>query len=1490
MSGGNDFDVKIGYNKRAAATRDLTTILQDIEGIPLTDETGAALITEIDGFVTSELTSEKALSIGLPIEKRVVNSFFSFLFGGSFETKKRVLDANNNILVEAFIRIIDPNPTWRYIQRGFQLDAATGDPLYDADGTTVKGNSFETFVVRNVVEEGNVGPNGEFVVRFELESDPLNDDDTPNRQPISYVRRKVIKERTGILPIAERFASASEVSSSLLGIDRAETQLGLFSNVSTYGFNTDDFVFYTDNPNNGPNVWVYRESSSGENHYPARIEEVKNEGALKIGSFPVPYNFPYPPLSKNIVGGIDIAGLFNETSWGKWQNFLKIGKALYEFYLNKRDENIPSSDPNSNYVKYNTLLGRFLPAINIWDDSTYYSSRFYGGSNDRYYRRISIWTDTWHLIENAELQDTVSGQAISFAFLSLEELNLRGTGLNTAIGAGSVDNDGAVDIPNGKVLNPFEENWINGYWEDASSSGSVPDLVDFQPGYGPTGGHFALLQSRQSFRYQPGRISGYTFGTRATLEKNQGDNYAEWGIFNDFDEYVFRREGANFYIVRRSNIPYPSTFLQELGAVDEFGNEDSEIVRNYTKVISNVTYNMQEVKLSKEKFNGDSLNGNGPSEYLLTTDEITMYKIEFGWYGAIGLRLYAYIPIDNGKARWVVIHTFVIENKLNVPSMGDPFFKFKYEIRIGSGQGPDITVPQVLYKYGTSMYIDGGDEGTVSVFTETSDTKALPSGGDYVSLFGVYPKKNIVSGGGDLIPNKKIIIPKQMSISSNGFAEINIFKCRGCVGSQFLYLPNAKALTFGDIRKLKKVDINGGSLNTEVTLAPITITTSAVGGNLTTVTTTDTNIQYLRKGDYLLDTDINGSLVTGVDAGRITEITESTGTYTITIKNYGSDPEDTTQSFTNAATVLTFQPTFITTDDERQLYDLDYNDFNAKIIYPNLYNSYLGNIRSGVNLNTVNLLQYIRGNRHELITERILDPTKIIVNTVDFTPRDFFGDPNTDTFDVRLSQRKTIIGSSSPVTGPDAALKWLNNDARDGSHVADWRMGFTPNRPEFNIVTGEITGWRKPNGNLITESRGPASNPIISNVILLPDSEYVALDYHAYRTALTLQGFEVGEDWEGRIRPFTLDFRIPFPPGSNSGRCSEMVLNKQDAITVKVNEVASATLQALSPVGGSIPLEKWSGFATANEIDTYLSSYSYFLVSNTSIIGGSRNPTGGQFAINKDNVFDVNFYDSTPTAQSGRFQDVQISYSFTDSSGDTQIFYIIPINLSVYGSFTSDGVTPMVPLNSDFFISYNKVTLRAWFSTGDRYDTPNGYGTGPNSDGIFEFSAFPLYPFALMRDKSEVRSLEVHNTDLLGNRSTYNPEWKYSYVDGNPMVDYSVGTNLQTGQLNVNNVGSKTQTPGGVDDLVPSAFTQLNRLSSSQIDKQGESLLRPGDNLTTLYINDETKTFDLTDVFGFDRKVITPDIVNTEAVYFVGRSLDGTSVDVQMNLTYVEQL
>ena len=109
--------------------------------------------------------------------------------------------------------------------------------------------------------------------------------------------------------------------------------------------------------------------------------------------------------------------------------------------------------------------------------------------------------------------------------------------------------------------------------------------------------------------------------------------------------------------------------------------------------------------------------------------------------------------------------------------------------------------------------------------------------------------------------------------------------------------------------------------------------------------------------------------------------------------------------------------------------------------------------------------------------------------------------------------------------------------------------------------------------------------------------------------------------------------------------------------------------------------------------------------------------------------------------------------------------------------------------------------------------------------------------------------------------------------------------------MNVNGIGDLIQTSTvAADDVVPAAFQQVSRISSSQLDTQGASILRPGNRLTTLYINNETKTFDLDDVFGFDRKVITPDIVNTEAVFIVGRAIGDTSVDIQINITYVEQL
>ena len=1481
---GNSFDVKIGYNKRAAAKRDLTLVLQDVEGTPLTDESNAPLITTIEGFVVSELTTDKALSVVFPTETRVVSKFFTILFGQSFEVK-RTQNPGTQQQIDPFVKVINPEGTYKYIRKDSRIEIATGSPIVELDpnnpplGTRPEGNNFEQFIVQNVVEiPASISNSGFLEVNYTLNADPSFEN------PITYMRRVLQKERTGIIKIEEQFASTSEVSNSLLGIPRAETQLGLFSNVSTYGFNADEFVFYTDNPSTGPGVWSNRATESGETHNPARVTEIKNEGALRLESFPVPYTFPYPPLTQTIgPDGNDTLGLFNETAWSRWQNFVQLGKSLYEYYLLRRDLQAFSGDPTSNYQKYNSFLSRFLPAINLWDDNNYYNGLNYNNNEPRYYTRISIWTDTWKLIKAGEIKDPVSNDVINFAYLSELSLDLRGTGRFTDINAGSIESQ--IQVPTdpadplyGKVTyNPFKETWKNIAWANADTSGGGdPDQDDFVPGYSPTGGQYALLQSRQAFRYQPGRISGYTFGTRAYMDKTEGANYAEWGIFNDFDDYVFRREGANFFIVRRSTIHYPPSFLQELGLADELGTENPSFVSYYNKEIGGKTYTFQEIKLSKERFNGDSLNGNGPSGYLLNTDEITMYKIEFGWYGAIGLRMFAYVPIDNGEARWVVVHTFVIENKLNVPSMGDPFFRFKYELRIGAGQAPDLVEPQVLYKYGTSMYIDGGDEGTVSVFSETSDEKLLPTSGNYTSIFGVYPKNFITSGGGVPIPNKKIIIPRQMSITADGFAEINVIKCRACQGSGFLYMPNVTAGQHGDIRKLQKLDST--AFANDVTLAPINKTINSTVTNSTTINIS--NADYLRPGDKLTD-QFNGVTIPGIPGTPVPRIVSISGggvSFNIELD----------QAVTlNANDNVTFQPVFIVDRNTRKLYNLDYDDFESKIIYNNIWNTYIGNQLTNDGA-TANLLNYIESDRHSLDYERRLDPTKIgtfnrTTNTID--PADFFGDFNTETFDVRLSQRKTIIASPNGVSGPLSFIKFLNPYSKEsssvGGQITDWRMGFTPNRPVFG-VNGEITSWIKPDGQTLTEDR----NGVITDIVLLPENEYIYLDYHPYSQGVTTTGIENGEGFRDRIPPFVEDFRIANPPGSYSGRCSALSVSKNEPVDKAVEQVTSTSLQ-------TVPAGDWNGFDPADptELANYLTLSQYFLQSvNEPIVAGSGDPTGGQLAANINGAFIKNFYIGGISYEA-RFAGPQETYSNINPNTSTQeTIYVIPVTIDIAGSEDGNG-DPLFTSN-DFLISYNSVSIKSWFSESDRYSNPGGFTPGPGSDGIFEFDAFPLYPFVLMRDNAQIRGAEVHNVDLLGNISTYNPQWKYNFIDGDAAVTYNAGTNNQTGEINVNGVGSINQTPSGIDELVPSAFTQVNRLSSSQIDRQGESLLRPGGALTTLYINNETKTFNLTDVFGFDRKVITPDILNTEAVYFVGRAI-GTNagpVTIRVNVTYVEQL
>ena len=78
----------------------------------------------------------------------------------------------------------------------------------------------------------------------------------------------------------------------------------------------------------------------------------------------------------------------------------------------------------------------------------------------------------------------------------------------------------------------------------------------------------------------------------------------------------------------------------------------------------------------------------------------------------------------------------MIENSLGQPCLQDSYFRFKYSLDVFDTA--NLKTPQFLYKYGASYYIDGGDRGTVKLFSHGTPSE--------VGIFG--SKRTFIVGAG----------------------------------------------------------------------------------------------------------------------------------------------------------------------------------------------------------------------------------------------------------------------------------------------------------------------------------------------------------------------------------------------------------------------------------------------------------------------------------------------------------------------------------------------------------------------------------------------------------------------------------------------------------------------------------------------------------------------------------------------------------------------
>lgn len=683
-------DIKFGQDKRPVSVVPSQELLYNIfNGEVLTDAFGQPLISEEEIIFINDALSNNSSSITLPVKSDSNTQVITSI--GNTEVTYYYNNSNNIGINTSNLKIGD-SLSGKYIQ----------------DGTTVS----------------RIGVGSIF-----LSNNATNT--APTTEPgVEIIRRTTkVASYKPTIKIEEKFKESSEVSTNLLGIPRAETQLSLFSDVASYGLDVDQWetAFFNGTSSNSPNSWTTRKNKIYGDRFRAKLTEETNESALKLESFPAPYTFPFGPNFGKL-------GLYEPELFQNFLRFVNLGNELYNFF----DEfgtslGYPSSWKNN-----------FLPETAAKVES---GDVVYNENLDFAFAIIDDWTETWRNMRDTQLIDPITNEP--FTFVAAAKLNTITKGINS---------------------------------------------TNSRPGYRSNYGNYIILQSKQNFKYQPGRISGFTFGSSCSAEPVSG-YVSEFGIFNDSDEYVFRVDRGDLSIVRRSTIPLSGDVLFR----NQLESEDQTLVTSSDpyKPIS-----LYEVVISRDKFNGDPLNGNGPSRYQIQLPNVTMYKIEFGWYGAIGAKFYAYIPAGSGETRWVALHTLILENQLSQPCLKAAAFKFKYQLYITDNTF--IRQPVFLYKYGSSFYIDGGDEGNFETNTETSKLKSITNTSGPQSLFGIVPKANILSSSGDLTVNNKVVIPKKLTVNSDSLIKVNIINCEGCPdGFGYTYGPGVATTENGRSLNIK---------------------------------------------------------------------------------------------------------------------------------------------------------------------------------------------------------------------------------------------------------------------------------------------------------------------------------------------------------------------------------------------------------------------------------------------------------------------------------------------------------------------------------------------------------------------------------------------------------------------------------------------------------------------------------------------------------------
>jgi hypothetical protein len=229
-------------------------------------------------------------------------------------------------------------------------------------------------------------------------------------------------------------------------------------------------------------------------------------------------------------------------------------------------------------------------------------------------------------------------------------------------------------------------------------------------------------------------------------------------------------------------VPDDYRYTYEYRVPRKFFSHDRLDAQNRTQYYSDRTPGRSSFTVSITGTAGSPTVAYGNSTAVLTVDgdiatrqsvwdvdlsKVTMFKMEYSWYGAVGGHFLAYVPdaTTAGEARWVRMHHLRASNQLTSPSLANPTLPLSYLVQKSTSGNENA-----LFKYGASYYIDGGDKGTIVARSQsnTADRAVTASG---TMLMGLRTRSTINS-----IRNRMQVYPTRLGVGSDGRASITLIK------------------------------------------------------------------------------------------------------------------------------------------------------------------------------------------------------------------------------------------------------------------------------------------------------------------------------------------------------------------------------------------------------------------------------------------------------------------------------------------------------------------------------------------------------------------------------------------------------------------------------------------------------------------------------------------------------------------------------------------